>query len=82
MRVLGERSGVLEARLADMAHREVPARLASAILGVVEGEGLMGPEGRWRPARYTHAELASMIGANREAITRALGTLRERGAWK
>jgi CRP/FNR family cyclic AMP-dependent transcriptional regulator len=80
LRVLGERIGVLEARLADMAHREVPARLASAILRLVEGEGLMGPEGGWLPTRYTHTELASMIGANREAITRALGTLRERGA--
>jgi CRP/FNR family cyclic AMP-dependent transcriptional regulator len=80
LRVLGERIRVLEERLADMAHREVPARLASAILRLVEGEGVMGPEGGRLPTRYTHAELASMIGANREAITRALGTLRERGA--
>jgi CRP/FNR family cyclic AMP-dependent transcriptional regulator len=29
--------------------------------------------------RYTHRQLASMIGANREATTRALRTLRERG---
>ena len=80
LRVLGERIRVLEERLADMAHREVPARLASAILRLVEGEGVMGPEGGWLPTRYTHQQLASMIGANREAITRALKTLRERGA--
>ncbi|MDQ5813014.1 MAG: Crp/Fnr family transcriptional regulator [Actinomycetota bacterium] len=80
LRVLGERIRVLEERLADMAHREVPARLANAILRLVEGEGVMGTEGGWLPTRYTHAQLASMIGANREATTRALGTLRERGA--
>ena len=80
LRVLGERIGVLEERLADMAHREVPARLASAILRLVEGEGVMGTEGGWLRTRYTHQQLASMIGANREAITRALKTLRERGA--
>ena len=40
----------------------------------------MGTEGGWLPTRYTHAQLASMIGANREATIRALGTLRERGA--
>jgi CRP/FNR family cyclic AMP-dependent transcriptional regulator len=80
LRVLGERVRVLEERLADMAHREVPARLASAILRLVEGEGVMGPEGGWLPTRYTHAQLASMIGANREATNRALRTLRERGA--
>ncbi len=78
--VLGERIGVLEARLAELAHREVPARLASALLRLMEGEGVVGPEGVSLPTRYTHQQLASMIGANREAITRALKTLRERGA--
>ena len=30
--------------------------------------------------RYTHQELATMVGANREAVTRALGKLRRMGA--
>ena len=42
LRILGERLRVLEERLADMVYREVPARLASAILRLVEGEGVMG----------------------------------------
>ncbi len=78
-RMLADRIGVLEERLADVAYREVPARLASAILRLVESEGVMGPEGARLPTPYTHAQLASMIGANREATTRALGALRERG---
>ncbi len=78
-RALVERLGVLEERLADVAYREVPARLACAILRLVESEGVMGREGARLPTPYTHAQLASMIGANREATTRALGALRKRG---
>lgn len=32
------------------------------------------------PARYTHNRLANMVGSNREALTRALGSLRRAGA--
>ena len=79
LRVLGQRIGVLETRLGDLAYRVVPARLASVILRLVEDEGVMGPEGERLTTRYTHAQLASMIGANREAVTRAMGALREGG---
>ena len=79
VRVLGERIGVLETRLADLAYRGVPARLAGAILRLVESEGVMGREGARLPTRYTHRQLGSMIGANREAVTRALGRLRRGG---
>ena len=78
-RSLVERLGVLEERLADVAYREVPARLANAILRLVESEGVMGREGPKLPTPYTHEQLASMIGANREATTRALGALRKQG---
>jgi CRP/FNR family transcriptional regulator, cyclic AMP receptor protein len=79
VRVLGERIGVLETRLAELAHGEVTARLAGAILRLMEGEGVMGFEGARLPTRYTHRQLGSMIGANREAVTRALGKLRRGG---
>lgn len=79
-RVLADRIGVLEERLADVAYREVPARLAGALLRLVESEGVMGREGARLPTPYTHAQLASIIGANREATTRALGALRKQGA--
>ena len=49
------------------------ARLAGAILRLVEGEEAVGPQGVRLTTRYTHRQLASMIGANREATTRALG---------
>ena len=78
-RTLADRIGVLEERLADVSYREVPARLAGAILRLVESEGVMSREGPRLPTPYTHAQLASMIGANREATTRALGALRRQG---
>ncbi len=80
LRALGERIVVLEERLAEMAHGAVPARLAGAILRLAEGEGALTPGGVRLPTRYTHRQLASMIGANRESTTRALGALRELGA--
>ena len=79
VRVLGERIGVLEGRLAKLAYGGVAARLAGAILRLMEGEGVMGRQGARLPTRYTHRQLGSMIGANREAVTRALGKLRRGG---
>jgi CRP/FNR family cyclic AMP-dependent transcriptional regulator len=32
------------------------------------------------PTRYTHNQLASMVGSNREAVTRAFRRLRDAGA--
>jgi CRP/FNR family cyclic AMP-dependent transcriptional regulator len=78
-RVLADRIGVLEERLGDVAYSEVPARLAGAILRLGESEGVMGREGVRLQTPYTHAQLASIIGANREATTRALGALRKLG---
>lgn len=78
-RILADRIGVLEERLTEVAYREVPARLAGTILRLAESEGVMSREGARLPTPYTHEQLASMIGANREAITRALGALRKQG---
>jgi hypothetical protein len=42
---------------------------------------LTGPDGsRMIPVRYTHNQLASMVGSNREALTRAFARLRKAGA--
>ena len=80
MSVLSERLSLAEDRMEDIALKEVPARLASFILQLVESEGVMTTEGPKIPTRYTHRQLATMIGANREAVTRALDKLRREGA--
>jgi DNA-binding transcriptional regulator YhcF (GntR family) len=39
----------------------------------------MSKEGPMIPTRYTHQQLGSMIGSNREAVTRAFAALQEEG---
>ena len=79
IRMLGERLNAYERRLEDIGLKEVPARLASVILMLMEGEGLRTRTGYKIPSRYTHHHLGTMIGANREAVTRAFSQLRESG---
>jgi CRP/FNR family cyclic AMP-dependent transcriptional regulator len=81
IRLLSERLAVCEGRLSEMVRKEVPARLASLILRLSEHQGVVTADGSRRiPTRYTHQQLASIVGSNREAITRAFGTLRKAGA--
>ena len=81
IRLLSERLAVCEGRLSDMVRKEVPARLAGLILSLCEHQGVVTGDGNHMiPTRYTHKQLASMVGSNREAITRAFGRLRKAGA--
>jgi CRP/FNR family transcriptional regulator len=70
---------LMEDRWADMAEKAVSARLAALLYMLAESEGVMTPEGPKIPTRYTHQQLASMIGCQREAVTRALAELQESG---
>jgi CRP/FNR family transcriptional regulator, cyclic AMP receptor protein len=76
---LATRLMLMEDRWADMVEKEVFARLAGVLFMLVESEGVMSKEGPMIPTRYTHQQLASMIGANREAVTRAFADLQEGG---
>jgi CRP/FNR family transcriptional regulator, cyclic AMP receptor protein len=80
VRLLSERLREAEVRLAELAHQQVPARLANLILRLSTSEGIMGQEGIRIPTPYTHRQLGTMIVAKREAVTRALIKLREEGA--
>jgi CRP/FNR family transcriptional regulator, cyclic AMP receptor protein len=79
--LFSERLDEYEGRLSDTVRKEVPARLAGLLLRLSEREEVMAGDGERRiPARYTHRLLASMVGSNREAVTRAFGVLRQAGA--
>jgi CRP/FNR family cyclic AMP-dependent transcriptional regulator len=78
--LLSERLHYYETRMEDVTLKEVPARLASLILFLIESEGLRVPGEIRLPTRYTHEHLGTMIGANREAVTRAFGRLQDEGA--
>ncbi len=80
IRLLSERLAACEGRLSDLIRKEVPARLAGLILSLSEHQGVITRDGSRRiPTRYTHQQLASIVGSNREAITRAFGRLRKAG---
>lgn len=78
--LLSERAAYYGGRLADIGIKDVHARLAGLILRLVESEGApVGGEIKIS-TRYTHYQLGTMIGANREAVTNALTRLRASGA--
>ena len=80
IRVLSERLRLCETRLEDIGLKDVPARLASLVLQLAESEGIMTDEGPRIPTRYTHWQLATMIGSSRETVTRAFIKLQKAGA--
>jgi len=80
MELMGQRLRAMENKLADIAFKSVPQRLASVLLslsGVAAGQ----PAGASPPSavRYTHQQLAEMIGSYRETVTKAIGEFREAG---
>jgi CRP/FNR family transcriptional regulator, cyclic AMP receptor protein len=79
IRVLSRRLRLADERLADIALKQVPARVASLILQLVEEEGVVTEEGYKIPTLYTQERLGSMIGAKRVAVTRAFTKLQHEG---
>jgi CRP/FNR family transcriptional regulator, cyclic AMP receptor protein len=69
-----------EALIDDLLSLDVKGRLAKALLGLAERYGEPSPAGGTRiTLRLTHRELAGMVGASRENVSRALGSFRRRG---
>jgi CRP-like cAMP-binding protein len=79
MQLLSERLRRYESRLEDAHMKDVRSRLAGIIVLLVESEGLKSGTGYRIPSHYTHERLGTMIGANRVAVTRALGILQDEG---
>ncbi len=80
VKLLGDRLRLSRNRMTDIALKEVPARLASLILDLIQSEGVVTREGHYKiPYHYTHEQLAIMIGAKRVAVTRAFGKLQDAG---
>jgi CRP/FNR family transcriptional regulator, cyclic AMP receptor protein len=78
--LLAERLRLMDERMSDVVHKQVPARLASLILQLLDSEGVVSGEGYEVAGPYTYEELGTMIGAKRVAVTRAFKRLREAGA--
>jgi CRP/FNR family cyclic AMP-dependent transcriptional regulator len=80
VRELAEKLHASEARYSDIVGKDVPARLATLILTLLDSEGVVSSESYRIPTHYTHEQIASMIGCKRVAVTRAFSTLKEAGA--
>ena len=80
IRDLAEKLHASEARYAGIIGKDVPARLATLILTLVDSEGVMSSESHRIPTHYTHDQLGSMIGCKRVAVTRAFRKLEDGGA--
>jgi CRP/FNR family transcriptional regulator len=80
VRELAERLRESERRYADIVSKEVPARLATQILTLVDSEGVVSSDSYRIPTHYTHEQLGTMIGCKRVAVTRAFRKLEESGA--
>ncbi|HEX6678113.1 MAG TPA: Crp/Fnr family transcriptional regulator [Actinomycetes bacterium] len=69
-----------EAMIDDLLSLDVRGRLAKALLGLAERHGKPDQEGGVLiPVRLTHRDLAGMVGASRENVSRALAAFRRRG---
>jgi len=79
MELIGQRLREIESKLADVAFKSVSERLATVLLNMASMAetqlDTMIPE----VVRYTHQQLAELIGSYRETVTKAIGEFRETG---
>lgn len=76
---LGARLASVENRLFDFAFRRVPERLARLLLQLAQPHRVLLSFTQRMEVRYTHEELADMIGTTRETVTKLLNEMRSRG---
>ena len=81
MDLLAENLRLMDARVSDVIHKRVSARLASLIAWLIEEEGIVEGSGdRSIPYPSTHELLGTIIGARRVAVTLAFKALQDEGA--
>jgi CRP/FNR family transcriptional regulator, cyclic AMP receptor protein len=80
LRQVAERLASREALIDDLLSLDVKGRLAKTLLGLAERHGHTASDGATVIAlRLTHRDLAGMVGASRENVSRALAAFRRRG---
>jgi len=73
-----ERSRQYREKTEELIFKEVPARLASALIKLARNFGRRDKQGTLIAARITHQDLADYIGASRETVSLALGQMRRK----
>ncbi len=79
LRSLSGRLRSTEDQLESLAFRGVPARLAALLLRLMDRYGRVTHTGIRIDERFTHMQLAEMIGTSRETLTKVMNELRESG---
>jgi CRP/FNR family cyclic AMP-dependent transcriptional regulator len=80
LRQVAARLAAREALIDDLLSLDVKSRLAKVLLGLAADHGQPEPDGGTRISLHlTHRDLAGMVGASRENVSRALGAFRRRG---
>jgi CRP/FNR family cyclic AMP-dependent transcriptional regulator len=80
MDLLAENLRLMDARISEVVHKRVYARLASLIAWLINEEGIVvGSGDRVIPYPYTHEQLGTIIGARRVAVTLAFRALQDEG---
>ena len=80
MDLLAENLRLMDARISDVIHKRVSARLASLIAWLIDEEGIVVGSGDLViPYHYTHEQLGTIIGARRVAVTLAFSALQDKG---
>jgi CRP/FNR family cyclic AMP-dependent transcriptional regulator len=81
MDLLAENLRLMDARVSEVIHKRVSARLASLIVWLINEEGIVAGSGdRVVAYPYTHEQLGTIIGAGRVAVTLAFKALQDEGA--
>jgi CRP/FNR family cyclic AMP-dependent transcriptional regulator len=79
LRALAGRLCEAESQLECLAFRGVSSRLAAKLLELMNRYGRVTREGIRIDERFTHLQLAEMIGTSRETLTKVLNEQREEG---
>ncbi|NWF79126.1 MAG: Crp/Fnr family transcriptional regulator [Chloroflexi bacterium] len=74
--LLGQHRLTVSRRLDEVAFKSVPARLASVLLEMSQDQA-SGPKPQQRVPRRTHQQLAEMINAYRETVTKVINQFRD-----
>jgi CRP/FNR family transcriptional regulator, cyclic AMP receptor protein len=77
LRALSSRLTSAEGQIESLAFRGVSARLAAKLLELMDRYGRVTPTGIRIDERFTHMQLAEMIGTSRETLTKVLNELRD-----
>ncbi len=79
LKALSVRLRYCDKQIEDLTFRNLPGRVASALLDLAAKYGVKTPAGVRLNLKLTHQDLADIVGTAREVVTSVLGDFRESG---